>query len=195
MHNYIESHSDAVARILFIYAKLNPGIRYVQGMNEILAVLYFCFWKHGHDAIIPPDFIESDLYFCFSNLMMEIRDFFMRELDKEANGIDGKCNEFIAIVELMDKDVIEKLKSENVEPKFYALRWLMLLLCQEYDLVNCITLWDALFADGNRFNFLSYVCAALVLNCREEILNGDFAECMENLQEAASKYMDSTELI
>ena len=27
--DYIETHSDILARILFIYAKLNPGIRYV----------------------------------------------------------------------------------------------------------------------------------------------------------------------
>ena len=27
--NYIESHSDALARVLFIYAQLNKGVRYV----------------------------------------------------------------------------------------------------------------------------------------------------------------------
>lgn len=27
--NYIESHADCMARILFVYAKLNKGIRYV----------------------------------------------------------------------------------------------------------------------------------------------------------------------
>lgn len=26
--NYIEMHSDSMSRILFIYAKLNPGIKY-----------------------------------------------------------------------------------------------------------------------------------------------------------------------
>eukprot|EP00975_Prorocentrum_lima_P039139 8223762-Prorocentrum_lima.AAC.1 len=31
-----ESHYSALARILFVYAKLNPGIKYVQGMNEVL---------------------------------------------------------------------------------------------------------------------------------------------------------------
>jgi hypothetical protein len=27
--NYIETHADVLARILFIYAKLNPGVKYV----------------------------------------------------------------------------------------------------------------------------------------------------------------------
>jgi hypothetical protein len=70
--NYIESHSDALARVLFIYAQLNKGIRYVQGMNEILAVLYYCFWKFGNEAAISTEYLESDLFFCFSNLMSEI---------------------------------------------------------------------------------------------------------------------------
>lgn len=81
--NYIEAHSDALARILFIYARLNAGIRYVQGMNEILAVLYFCFWNFGNEAIISTEYLESDVFFCFSNLMAELKDGFLRDLDKE----------------------------------------------------------------------------------------------------------------
>ncbi|KAG0232527.1 hypothetical protein BGW41_001842, partial [Actinomortierella wolfii] len=34
-------HWEAIERILFIYAKLNPGVGYVQGMNEILGPLYY----------------------------------------------------------------------------------------------------------------------------------------------------------
>lgn len=30
-----------MSRILFIYAKLNPKILYVQGMNEILAPIFY----------------------------------------------------------------------------------------------------------------------------------------------------------
>jgi len=29
VNNYIESHSDCLARVLFIYASLNKGVRYV----------------------------------------------------------------------------------------------------------------------------------------------------------------------
>ena len=85
--NYIESHSDCMARVLFIYAKLNKGIRYVQGMNEVIAILYYCFWKFGSDSVISTQYMESDLFFCFSNLMAEIKDGFLRDLDKEESGI------------------------------------------------------------------------------------------------------------
>jgi hypothetical protein len=41
--NYIITHADVMSRILFLYARLNPGVMYVQGMNEVLATLYYCF--------------------------------------------------------------------------------------------------------------------------------------------------------
>jgi hypothetical protein len=52
-------------------------------MNEVLAVVYYCFWGFGEEQIISNEYLESDLFFCFNNLMIEIRDGFMRELDKE----------------------------------------------------------------------------------------------------------------
>jgi hypothetical protein len=34
---------ESLRRVLTIFAKLNPGIRYVQGMNEVLAPLFYVF--------------------------------------------------------------------------------------------------------------------------------------------------------
>lgn len=36
-----EAHWEVVERILFLYAKLNPGQGYVQGMNEIVGPIYY----------------------------------------------------------------------------------------------------------------------------------------------------------
>ncbi|PNX96246.1 TBC1 domain family member 13-like protein [Trifolium pratense] len=38
-----KSNQEALKNILIIFAKLNPGIRYVQGMNEVLAPLFYVF--------------------------------------------------------------------------------------------------------------------------------------------------------
>ncbi|KAJ0091920.1 hypothetical protein Patl1_26041 [Pistacia atlantica] len=38
-----KSNQEALKSILTVFAKLNPGIRYVQGMNEILAPLFYVF--------------------------------------------------------------------------------------------------------------------------------------------------------
>ena len=36
-----EAHWEVVERMLFLYAKLNPGQSYVQGMNEIIGPIYY----------------------------------------------------------------------------------------------------------------------------------------------------------
>jgi len=113
---FIEAHSDALARILFIYARLNAGIKYVQGMNEILAVIYYCFWRFGNEAIISTEYLESDVFFCFSNLMSEVKDGFLRDLDKEQNGIDGKCKQMLRVLQLVDEPVYRKLEHDKVNP-------------------------------------------------------------------------------
>lgn len=55
----------------------------MQGMNEIIAVLYYCFWRFGNEAVISTAYLESDLFYCFSALMAELKDGFMRESDRE----------------------------------------------------------------------------------------------------------------
>ena len=95
---YIDTHSDVLARVLFIYAKLNPGVKYVQGMNEVLAVLYYCFWSFSDFEVLSEMYLESDLFFCFTNLMTEIRDGFIREMDQEKTGITGRVATFAEIL-------------------------------------------------------------------------------------------------
>ena len=101
--NYIETHADVLARVLFIFAKLNPGIRYVQGMNEILAVLYYCFGRCNNPFLKTT--FESDLFFCFTNLMSEIRDGFCRTLDSEKTGIKGRLNDYSMLLKQVDAKV------------------------------------------------------------------------------------------
>lgn len=38
---FLLTFQEALKNILIIFAKLNPGVKYVQGMNEILAPLYY----------------------------------------------------------------------------------------------------------------------------------------------------------
>mmetsp|Transcript_11005 Transcript_11005/g.16688 ORF Transcript_11005/g.16688 Transcript_11005/m.16688 type:complete len:336 (-) Transcript_11005:371-1378(-) len=120
--NYIETHADILHRILFIYAKLNPGIKYIQGMNEVLAVLYYCFLKgddydtdnEGANALFPRKFHESDLFFCFTNLMVELKDGFLRELDKEKTGIQGRIKTYAEILRIVEPHVHHTIEANQV---------------------------------------------------------------------------------
>ena len=65
-------------RALFVYAKLNPGLTYVQGMNELLAPLYYTFSTDvDEDAC---EHAEADAFWCFIELMTEFRDNYCKQL-------------------------------------------------------------------------------------------------------------------
>ena len=74
----LRAAAQEMKRALFIFAKLNPGLRYVQGMNELLAPLYF----HFRTDPDPRDAscAEADAFFCFMDIISEFRDHFCQQL-------------------------------------------------------------------------------------------------------------------
>ena len=180
--NYIETHADVLSRVLFIYAKLNPGVMYVQGMNEVLATLYYCFYDPTLPYELINQFFESDLFFCFNKIMSEIMDGFIRTMDSETTGINGRVKEFEFLFSQIDPELHAHLEEQGLNPQFYSLRWLMLMLSQEFALENVIRLWDTLLADHDRFLFVNFVCVAMVMLKRDTLLKSEFSECIEYLQ-------------
>ena len=65
-------------RTLFVFAKLNPGLKYVQGMNELHAPLLWTFRTDPDEA--ESEHAEADAFFCFMEIMSEFRDHFCKQL-------------------------------------------------------------------------------------------------------------------
>eukprot|EP01102_Stenamoeba_stenopodia_P013076 TRINITY_DN4189_c0_g1_i1.p1 TRINITY_DN4189_c0_g1~~TRINITY_DN4189_c0_g1_i1.p1 ORF type:complete len:403 (-),score=92.66 TRINITY_DN4189_c0_g1_i1:69-1277(-) len=176
----IAKHYDAILHILFLYAKLNPGVGYVQGMNEILAPIYYIF---ASDPNIPSfEAAEADTFFSFKNLMAEIMNNFCKTLDKSDVGITAAMKRLNDLLKKKDPDLWQNLESKGMHPQFYSFRWLTLLLSQEFELPDTLRLWDSLFSDPKRFDFLFYVCCAMMINVRDKLIEGDFAENLKLLQ-------------
>lgn len=174
-----KSHYDVLARILLLYAKLNRGVRYVQGMNELSAPLYYLFAQdplNSHHA-------EADTFFCFSLLMSDMRDAFVKTMDNEEGGMMGRIDKFSALLKEKDEEVWKHLEELNVAPVYYTVPWLTLMLTQELDMADVLRLWDSLLSDLARPHpLLCYLCVAMVMGIREVLLAGDFTDCMRILQ-------------
>jgi TBC1 domain family member 13 len=68
----------------------------------------------------------------------------------------------------------------QVEPQFYAFRWITLLLTQEFPFPDAVRIWDALLADpAGRMDCLLRVCVALLCNVRDTLLQG---ACVRTVQ-------------
>ena len=174
-------HHTALKRILYLYAKLNPGIKYVQGMNELVGTLYYVF---GNNMSYEPwrEHVEADTFFCFSLLMIDVRDLFIRNLDDASCGIGGRIQDFVDTLFAHDKDVALVLEKQGIAPSFYSLRWITTLFTREFDLFDTIRLWDSLFADTDRHDMLCCLCCTMVMEKREELLEGDFTRNLTLLQ-------------
>uniref|UniRef100_A0A7S3PLN3 Rab-GAP TBC domain-containing protein n=2 Tax=Aplanochytrium stocchinoi TaxID=215587 RepID=A0A7S3PLN3_9STRA len=176
LHFFTEKTCQVLERILFIYAKLNPGVRYVQGMNEILAPISFVLDCRKDEQS------EADTFFCFCNLMAEIRDMYIKGLDSSNDGLRGRIDALMLLVKKHDPVLFQHLEMLNINPQFYALRWLTTLLSREFELPDTVRIWDSLLADPSRFDFLLYVACAMLRAQREFLLANDFAECLKMLQ-------------
>ncbi|KAK9834207.1 hypothetical protein WJX81_008458 [Elliptochloris bilobata] len=175
-------HRAEMKRCLFVFAKLNPGLRYVQGMNELLAPLYYHF--RTDPAPGAAAHAEADAFYCFMDLLAEFRDHFCQQLDNSAVGIRATLTRLSEQLCRADEQLWQHLVERNkVNPQFYAFRWITLLLTQEFPFPDAVRLWDTLFADsGGRTDCLLRVCTAMLLNVREELLQGDFAHNLKLLQ-------------
>lgn len=175
-----ETHTDVIQRILFIYAKLNKGISYVQGMNELLAPIYYCFSNDPNPAFA--EHAEGDAFWCFTNLMAEVKDSFVRSLDQSESGIKSRVQKVHNLLRVVDEELWEHFEAQGVNPMFYCMRWVMLFLTQEFELGEVMTLWDSLLSHDNKMEFVDFICVAIIREKRDILINGEFADILEALR-------------
>lgn len=65
---------------------------------------------------------EADTFFCFTGLMSEIRDFFIKTLDESEMGINGLMSRLMRKLKECDPQVWNRLKNQELEPQFYSFR-------------------------------------------------------------------------
>ncbi|XP_052188186.1 uncharacterized protein LOC127798681 isoform X2 [Diospyros lotus] len=143
---FAKSNQEALKSILIIFAKLNPGIRYVQGMNEILAPLFYVFRNDPNEENTA--FAEADTFFCFVELLSGFRDHFCQQLDNSVVGIRSTITRLSTLLKEHDEELWRHLEvTTKVNPQFYAFRWITLLLTQEFNFADSLLIWDTLLSD------------------------------------------------
>eukprot|EP00550_Attheya_septentrionalis_P004265 CAMPEP_0198297840 /NCGR_PEP_ID=MMETSP1449-20131203/38550_1 /TAXON_ID=420275 /ORGANISM="Attheya septentrionalis, Strain CCMP2084" /LENGTH=460 /DNA_ID=CAMNT_0043998925 /DNA_START=37 /DNA_END=1416 /DNA_ORIENTATION=+ len=178
----------ALERILFIWAKLNKGVRYVQGMNEIVGTIYFVLANDCNEEWACE--AEVDTYFLFNSLMVEMRDVFVPDLDDADTGIQGRIANMMDLLALHDPEVKCHLDDCGIDATYYGIRWLTTLLSREFLVPDTTRIWDSMFASTHKDNFLRYVCVTMVMVIREQLLKGDFSVCLRLLQSYPPTDMD-----
>ncbi|CAO2151964.1 unnamed protein product [Urochloa humidicola] len=185
-----KSNQESLRRILIIFSKLNPSIRYVQGMNEVLAPLFYVF-KNDPDPSSSAS-AEGDTYFCFVELLSGFRDNYCKHLDNSSVGIRSTLSKLSQLLKRHDEELWRHMEvTTKVYPQYYAFRWITLLLTMEFSFNVCIHIWDAILGDpeGPPDTLLRICCAMLIL-VRKRLLAGDFTANIQLLQHYPATNID-----
>lgn len=179
---FAKSNQEALKNILIVFAKLNPGIRYVQGMNELLAPLYYVFRNDPDEENSAS--AEADTFFCFVELLSGFRDHFCQQLDNSVVGIRSTITKLSMLLKEHDEELWRHLEiTTKVNPQFYAFRWITLLLTQEFNFAESLHIWDTILSDTEGpLETLLRICCAMLILVRRRLLAGDFTSNLKLLQ-------------
>lgn len=178
-----KKNMDAMRNILLLFAKLNPTTSYVQGMNEVLAPIYYVFSTDTDEQNVAH--VEADSFACFVRLLSDSVDHFCQQLDNNISvGIHSALSKLMEILKSNDEQLWRHLEFiSKVNPQFYAFRWITLLLTQEFDFRTVIRIWDSLLSNASGVqDMLLRICCAMLLCMKSRLLSGDFAQNLHLLQ-------------
>ena len=174
-----EIHADVLRRILFIYTILCPDISYHQGMNELLAPIYYCYSYDKTYTDETEEDIEADSFWSFHYLMSKVSLSFVSARDK---GLDAKSYIFEKCLEFVDNDIYQKLKALNIRSEYYCYKWFILLFSQEFEINDVLKLWDIIFSKEDIYYFVIYIGIAILIMKKDIIMNGEMVDAMQTLQ-------------
>ena len=184
-YNKNETHADVIERILYIYSKLNKDVNYVQGMNELIAPIYFSFFIDNNELEekkVDIENIEADSFWCFSNLIGEIKNIFIKEKDNEVDGIFYIINKFEKLIESYDIELYNLFKNNNISFIHISFRWFSLFFSQDFLLPDTLRLWDIFFCEENKLYFVYYFSLGLLIYKKNKLMNKDFFGIVKELQ-------------
>ncbi|KAL1412025.1 hypothetical protein Q8F55_003022 [Vanrija albida] len=191
----------SLTTMLFLFSVLNPDVGYRQGMHELLAV---CMVVADRDSIeraaLPeqggmPDamyaalgatldraYVEHDAFHLFQELMKPAKSFYEWRVEEGPAPIIVRCNRIHSqLVRRIDPQLWERLDTEGIEAQIWLIRWIRLLLTRELPFGQALRLWDGMFADDPGLGILDFVCVAMLLLIRNELMDADYPTILTHL--------------
>ena len=109
------------------------------------------------------------------------------------------------LLESHDPELNARLTQLDVKVEYYGIRWLTMLLAQDFELPELLRVWDTMLAVGCRqtvadgspgtaegaprgtfsslgLDFVQNFCCGMILRQRRQLLDASFERCLELLQ-------------
>jgi hypothetical protein len=145
--HYIQEHLRRLERVLYVFATVNVGFGYMQGFNELVTPFYYVLLKSMYSLFEGEiDRVESLTFHFLQTPITKTRlaEFYTTQ-DKSSIILHG-TQQFEDLLTKHLPKAANIIKTLNIHPLFYCLRWFTLLFAQDHDLPTLLMIWDALWA-------------------------------------------------
>ena len=185
-----ETNYDVLKRILYFYAKKHKDIGYVQGMNEIVAIIYYIYASDKSPYILP--FVESDTYYSFELLMEEIQPIFMmNNINYSQLFISLQIKQINDILMAIEPNLLTYFQKKDLKIDIFLMRWLLVLFAQEFSLETSILFWDRLFTQKNKMRFICFISSAILIINKRNLMKMEMEEIICWAQQFGTVINDS----
>ncbi|KAI5847864.1 rab-GTPase-TBC domain-containing protein [Morchella snyderi] len=82
------------------------------------------------------------------------------------------------LVMAVDPELGNHLKALDVLPQVFLIRWIRLLFGREFPLNELIEVWDCLFAEDPGLQLVDYICVAMLLRIRWQLVTADYSTAL-----------------
>ena len=128
---YFQGMNEIVGPIYYVFA--TDSRKEWRGKINILHLKKFSKWNvrcchqmistHRVNRLIWfAEYAEADCFFCFTNIMSDIRDFFIKSLDEAESGINAMMGKLMSRLENLDPDVKDVLDNQGIRPQYFSFR-------------------------------------------------------------------------
>ncbi|KAK8845414.1 hypothetical protein IAR55_006127 [Kwoniella newhampshirensis] len=93
-----------------------------------------------------------------------------------------RCNNLhTSLIRRIDPQLWERLETEGVEAQIWAIRWIRLIFTRELPFHLALRIWDGVFAEDPGLQILDFICVAMLLLIRNELIEADYPTLLTNL--------------
>ncbi|EGE07448.1 GTPase-activating protein GYP7 [Trichophyton equinum CBS 127.97] len=147
-------HLEQMKDMLLTYNEYNTELGYVQGMSDLLSPIY---------AVMQDDAIAFWGFVGFMNRME-------RNFLRDQSGMRQQLLTLDQLLQLMDPKLYLHLQKAESTNFFFFFRMLLVWFKREFEWVDCLRLWEALWTDHLSSNFHIFVALAILEKHRDVIM-------------------------
>lgn len=141
--------------ILTSYLCYNPDLGYVQGMNDLCAILM--------DVM---DCDEAMSFWAFKCLMDRVSSSF----DRDQIGVKTRLFAISKILRIVDPEYFEYLEKVGASEMYFCYRWILVMFKREFQFNETKILWEPILSNYMTEKFELFIACAMVLYIKSDIV-------------------------